>query len=88
MIVKNEGKRYLDKVLNSLKGHIDEAVIIDDGSTDNTIQICKEIIKGIPLHIIQNEQSMFANEVELRKKHGGDRKSEESSAHSEPLIST
>ena len=39
MIVKNEGKRYLEQVLNSLKGHIDEAVIIDDGSIDNTIQI-------------------------------------------------
>ncbi len=39
MIVKNEEKRYLNQVLNSLKGHIDEAVIIDDGSTDNTIQI-------------------------------------------------
>ena len=68
MIVKNEGKRYLNQVLNGLKGHIDEAVIIDDGSTDNTIQICQEILQGIPLHIIQNEKSMFANEVELRKK--------------------
>ena len=68
MIVKNEGTRYLIQVLNSLKGHIDEAVIIDDGSTDNTIQICQEILQGIPLHIIQNEKSMFANEVELRKK--------------------
>ncbi|MGB7604385.1 MAG: glycosyltransferase [Lutisporaceae bacterium] len=68
MIVKNEEKRYLNQVLNSLRGHIDEAVIIDDGSTDNTIKICQEILQGIPLHIIKNEQSMFANEVELRKK--------------------
>lgn len=68
MIVKNEEGRYLNQVLNSLKGHIDEAVIIDDGSTDNTIKICQEILHGIPLHIIQNEKSMFANEVVLRKK--------------------
>ena len=61
MIVKNEEGRYLNQVLNSLKGHIDEAVIIDDGSSDNTINICREILQDIPLHIIQNEQSMFAN---------------------------
>lgn len=68
MIVKNEEGRYLSQVLNSLKGHINEAVIIDDGSTDNTIEMCREILKDIQVHIIQNEQSMFANEVELRKK--------------------
>lgn len=67
MVVKNEEKRYLSRVLNSVKGHIDEAVIIDDGSTDNTVKIFREILQGIPLHIIQNSQSMFANEVELRK---------------------
>ncbi len=68
MIVKNEEKRYLLRLLKGLKGHIDEAVIIDDGSTDNTIQLCQDILQGIPLHIIKNEHSMFANEVELRKK--------------------
>lgn len=68
MIVKNEEGRYLYKVLNSLIGHIDEAVIIDDGSCDNTINICREILKSIPLHIIQNEKSMFSSEAELRKK--------------------
>lgn len=68
MIVKNEEGRYLNQMLNSLKGHIDEAVIIDDGSTDNTVNMCREILKGIPLHIIQNEKSLFASEAELRKK--------------------
>lgn len=68
MIVKNEAGRYLKQVLESLKGHIDEAVIIDDGSCDDTINMCREILKGIPLHIIQNDKSMFASEIELRKK--------------------
>jgi len=68
MIVKNEETRYLKRVLDSLVGYIDEAVIIDDGSSDNTVNLCQEILNNIPLHIIQNEQSMFANEVELRKK--------------------
>jgi len=68
MIVKNEEGRYLMQMLNSLKEHIDEAVIIDDASSDNTINICKEILKGIPLHIIENEESMFGNEISLRKK--------------------
>ena len=68
MIVKNEEGRYLKEMLNSVKGHIDEAVIIDDGSSDNTINMCREILKDIPVHIIQNDKSMFASEVELRKK--------------------
>lgn len=68
MIVKNEENRYLKEVLNCLKGHIDEAVIIDDGSTDHTVEICKEILKNIPLHIIKNEHSIFASESKLRQK--------------------
>lgn len=66
MIVKNEEGRYLNQMLTSLIGHIDEAVIIDDGSTDNTINMCREILKDIPVHIIQNEKSMFASEDKLR----------------------
>ncbi len=68
MIVKNEEFRYLKQMLNNLKDHIDEAVIIDDGSSDNTVNLCREILKDIPLHIIQNEKSLFASEIELRKK--------------------
>jgi len=68
MIVKNEAGRYLQQLLQSLIGRIDAAVIIDDGSSDNTVNMCREILKGIPVHIIQNDKSMFASEVELRKK--------------------
>jgi GT2 family glycosyltransferase len=68
MIVKNEAGRYLKQVLESLKGHIDEAVIIDDASCDDTVNMCRAILKEIPLHIIQNDKSMFASEAQLRKK--------------------
>jgi len=68
MIVKNEEGRYLRQLLSRLHGHIDAAVIIDDGSTDHTINICREILQDIPLHIVRNEQSMFVHEAELRKK--------------------
>ncbi|MCH5586716.1 glycosyltransferase family 2 protein [Shimazuella sp. AN120528] len=67
MIVKNEAGRYLRQVLKNHLPYIDEAVIIDDGSTDDTADVCKEILHDIPLHLIQNETSQFANEVILRK---------------------
>jgi len=68
MVVKNESSRYLEEVLSKLKNIIDNAVIIDDASDDNTIEIIEKALNGIPIKIIKNEKSMFANEVELRKK--------------------
>lgn len=67
MIVKNEEGRYLSRILKSLIGHIDEAVLIDDASTDRTVEICEQILKDIPLHLVRNKKSMFANEISLRK---------------------
>lgn len=67
MIVRNEENRYLRQLLSSLKNCIDEAVIIDDASTDSTALICREELQGIPLHLITNEESMFSNESKLRK---------------------
>lgn len=40
MIVKNEGKHLYD-CLNSVKDVVDEIVIVDTGSTDNTLDIAK-----------------------------------------------
>lgn len=67
MIVKNEGDRYLRRALESAREYIDNAVIIDDGSTDNTVEIIKEVLKDIPFTLIQNDYSKFGNEINLRK---------------------
>lgn len=67
MIMKNEADRYLRKVLESARSYITDAVIIDDASTDNSVALCKEILDGIPVKIIQNQTSKFSNEISLRK---------------------
>ncbi|MDB6081738.1 MAG: hypothetical protein JWO53_1010 [Chlamydiia bacterium] len=67
MVVKNEADHYLRKVLEAAKEYITDAVIIDDASTDNTVQVCEEVLKGIPLRIVRNKESKFSNEINLRK---------------------
>ena len=68
MVVKNENGRFLNEVLDSALGIVDEAVIIDDCSSDNTIEICEEKLKNIPHRIIKNKKSLFSKEHFLRKK--------------------
>lgn len=67
MIMKNEAGRYLKEVLEAAKEYITDAVIIDDGSTDNSVAIVKEVLKDIPLTLIQNDKTKFGNECSLRE---------------------
>ncbi|WP_410513147.1 glycosyltransferase family 2 protein [Paenibacillus sp. BR2-3] len=67
MVVKNESPRFLRQVLEEHRKYIDEAVIIDDGSTDDTAALCLETLKDIPVHMVYNKVSKFSNEIELRK---------------------
>jgi hypothetical protein len=56
IMVKNEKKR-LNVTLESIKNFADSLVIFDTGSTDNTIEICKEFSKKnkIPLRLKEGE---------------------------------
>ncbi|MBF8263352.1 MAG: Glycosyltransferase involved in cell wall biosis [Parachlamydiales bacterium] len=67
MVVRNEANRYLRRVLEKARMYIDEAVIIDDASTDRTPEICQEVLQNVKLHLIKNSVSKFGNEVLLRK---------------------
>lgn len=67
MVVKNEENRFLKRVLEDAKQYIDNAVIIDDGSTDNTVGIIKEVLGDMPYTLVKNKDSKFSDEVILRK---------------------
>lgn len=66
MCVKNEASAYLSKMLSSCKEYIDYAVIIDDASADNTVEVCEQILNSVPHTIVKNKISLFATEWKLR----------------------
>ena len=61
MMVKNEKKR-LNVTLESVKNFADSLIIYDTGSTDNTIQICKDFSEKykIPLRLKEGEFVNFS----------------------------
>lgn len=67
MIIKNEADSYLREVLGDLRQYITDAVVIDDGSTDNSVEVVKEMLTGIPLTLIINDHSKFHFECSLRE---------------------
>ena len=67
MLVKNEAGRYLEQVLEQAAQYIDRAVILDDASEDDTVEVCRGILKNVPLTLVSNRESYFNNEIVLRK---------------------
>lgn len=53
MLVKNEADRYLKQTLDSASEYVDEIVILDDNSTDDTYEICKSYPKVVRIERVQ-----------------------------------
>ena len=62
MIVKNE-ERFLEKCLMSVKDYVDEIVIVDTGSTDNTVDIARRFTDKIYFHPWENSFSKARNQA-------------------------
>lgn len=62
MIVKDE-EAHLARCLNSVKGHVDEMVIVDTGSTDKTIEIAKSFGAKVYHHPWENSFSKARNQA-------------------------
>ncbi|WP_158289533.1 glycosyltransferase [Paenibacillus flagellatus] len=65
MLVRNEADRYLTQTLDDLNRYVDAFVIVDDASTDRTVEICASYDKVEKL--IALKEHGFHNEVQLRK---------------------
>ncbi|KFF41236.1 MAG: glycosyl transferase [Candidatus Atelocyanobacterium thalassa isolate SIO64986] len=62
MIVKNEEER-LSKCLDSIKGLVDEIIVLDTGSTDKTIAVAQKFGAIVPVFEWNNDFSAARNEA-------------------------
>ncbi|MDQ6422467.1 glycosyltransferase [Paenibacillus sp. LHD-117] len=65
MQVRNEENRYFEEVLDHLTGFADEIVIVDDASSDRTVDICRRYPKVVKL--VELTESKFREEWKLRQ---------------------
>lgn len=64
LVCRNEADRYLKQVLDDLLLYVDDIVVTDDCSTDNTV----EIVKDYTNHVYSTDEPLFCvNEGQLRQ---------------------
>ena len=62
MIVRDEEK-HIRRCIESVKGLVDEIVVVDTGSTDNTVEIAKEYGAKVYFHDWEDDFSKAKNEA-------------------------
>ncbi len=62
LIVKNEAA-FLEQCLNSIKDHVDEIIIVDTGSTDETVEIARRFTDKLYFHPWENSFSKARNQA-------------------------
>lgn len=67
MLIRNESGKFLERVLTHAAKYVDNVVILDDASEDNSVEICKKVFENMALTLVQNKKHGFNNEVILRK---------------------
>ena len=69
MLIRNEADRHLRRVLERTAPMVDEAVILDDASTDDTPELCEELLSeaDIAHEVVRLDRSGFAQEWRVRR---------------------
>lgn len=68
MVVKNEANRYLREVLEHARQYVHQVVIVDDGSEDHTVDVCRQLLKDLPLTLVENKNSeLWGQESKVRR---------------------
>lgn len=70
LTVRNEEGKFIKRMLTHAMQYVSNIVILDDASTDNTVEVCEGILKDFPHKIYKNDEPMMVNlkESESKKK--------------------
>lgn len=70
MTIRNEADKFLKRMLTHAMQYVSNIIILDDASTDNTIEVCEEVLGNFPHKIYKNNESLMMNlkEAEHKKK--------------------